>query len=108
MTNVMIVFNAAIAEGIYSEDEAVALMQRYGALPLFTFKVWKTLGKSVKKGEHARLVVSLWRKKDGKKIAEDEDLEAAEEEKTREYYLKTCYLFTADQVEPLKLKQTAR
>ena len=104
MNNVQIVFNEAIAEGIFSEDEAIAYMKVYGVLPLFTFKVWKDRGKVVRKGEHARLVVRLWKRKTGKSsVAADDDTQ--DNENRDGYFLKTCYLFTADQVEPLTVKQ---
>ena len=107
MTNIKLVFDAAVAAGIYTEEEAVDLLRRYGCLPLFTFAVWKKAGKAVKKGEHARLVVRIWQMKNGKNgkaAAEIDPDDLTEEERASSFYLKTCYLFDATQVEPLKVK----
>lgn len=104
MTNMQLIYSAAIAEGLYSEEEAAELLVRFGRLPLFTFKVWRQMGQSVKKGEHAKLVVRLWQRKNKKK-AGDADAEAeADGDRSNDYYLKTCYLFTPEQVEKLTEK----
>lgn len=104
MNNMQIVCNAALAEGIYTEEQIGEFMSRFGRLPLFTFSVWKASGWIVKKGEHAKLVVRLWQKKTRKKVAEPimEDAIDGENDHSGEYYLKTCYLFSPEQVEKIK------
>ena len=102
MTNDEIVFHAAIENGIYSEEEAVELYEEYGTLFLYTFSVWKKMGYTVKKGEHALICTRLWTpKKFDKSKATDE------EDDGRKMYLKKSYLFSKDQVEKITEKKAA-
>ena len=72
MTNYQMVLNAALEKGIITPEA----IERYHAagyrVPLFTYAVWKNYGYTVKRGEKARLAVSLW--KQGKSTAEDPEI----------------------------------
>ena len=63
---------------------------------LFTFASWKAKGYKVKKGEHAKHQVSLWKYREKAK-------KEGEEEATGGYCVhRTMNLFTSEQVEPIK------
>lgn len=49
MTNMEIIFNDAINNGIYTEEEATKIIEKCGGLPLHTFNEWKRRGYSIKK-----------------------------------------------------------
>lgn len=95
MTNARIIFNEAITNEIYTEEQAIALIEKYGALPIHTFKKWNSLGYKVKKGEHARVTTKLWKPITKKVKAEDGE----DEKKETKMYLCKSYLFTLEQVE---------
>jgi hypothetical protein len=98
MTNFDIIFNEAVASGIYTEAEAIAIIEARGALPLHTFSEWKKHGMSVKKGEHAKLTCYIWKHENKKAVVpmtEGEDQEIDEER----YYKVKAFFFTAEQVE---------
>lgn len=88
MTNNQIIFDAAIAAGIYTEDEATAIIASGHALPLHTFQEWKARGYSVKKGEKACLHVDLWKftNKPPKAVREQAAADGRELEDDPHYY----------------------
>lgn len=96
MTNFEIITKTAIASGIFTEAEAAAHIQRTGELPLHTFQGWKDRGFIVKKGEHARAKITIW-KHAGKKTDEETG-----EEDSGHHYMKLAHFFTLDQVEAIK------
>ena len=96
MTNTTIITNAAVQAGIFTEEEAEAIIKSGHELPLHTFNEWKRMGYSVKKGEHARLKVEIW-KKSTKKHQNDD----GEEVESDRFYLKLSPFFTFDQVEKI-------
>lgn len=105
MTNEKIIYDAAIAAKLYTEDEAAAILMKAGTLPLHTFPEWKRLGYSVKKGEKAAVAVHLWKytTKPSKAAIEKaekagKDVDALEADP--HYYKKLSYLFTDKQVKP--------
>lgn len=98
MTNSEIIFENAILQNIFTEDQAIAYLQQTGSLPIHTFKEWLNLGYCVKKGEKAAMVCDIWRMTNYKKKKRKED----EEEKEDHFYMKTAYFFTKDQVEKIK------
>lgn len=61
MTNNEIIYSEAIAAGIYTQEQADAILASGHALPLHTFPEWKRLGYSVKKGEKAAVKTRLWK-----------------------------------------------
>jgi len=67
-----------------------------------TFSQWKFRGMSVKKGEHAVIKTGLWTpcKASKKELADNPNAQA-------KCYLKTSFLFSNDQVEPMKQSQAA-
>ena len=91
MTNNQIIFDAAVAEGLFTADEAIAILESGRRLPLHTYQEWKRLGYQVKKGAKAALTVTLW------KCKQSTDKETGEEEK--KMFMQKAHLFTLDQVE---------
>ena len=100
MTNEQIIANSAVAAGIFTQEEAEAYFTRGMRLPIHTFAEWKNHGYSVKKGEHAALTVSIWKRKTKKK--KDGKTAEAEKEEEEGFFLTTAYLFTKEQVEAIK------
>lgn len=109
MTNDEIIYKAAISAGIYSEQEAAAILASGHNLPLHTFVEWKARGYSVKKGERARLRVDLWMFTDKpNKAARDKAAEEGKElNDDPHYYKKLSHLFTAEQVQRTERKRPA-
>lgn len=99
MSNEEIIVKSAISAGIFSEEEAAAYIMNGLRLPIHTFAEWKNYGYMVKKGEHAALIVSIWKPKTRKK-KDEKTVEAKEEENG--FFLTTAYLFTKQQVEAIK------
>jgi hypothetical protein len=64
--------------------------------PLNTYAVWKSLGYKVKKGEHAKYEVSMW-KHTNRKVTDD-DGKAVE---SNHCYMTKTHLFTKEQVEKI-------
>nr|DAO92663.1 MAG TPA: protein of unknown function (DUF1738) [Caudoviricetes sp.] len=100
MTNEQIIANSAVAAGIFTQEEAEAYFSHGMRLPIHTFAEWKSCGYMVKKGEHAALVVSIWKpktrkRKDGKTVEADKEEDGG-------FFLTTAYLFTKQQVEAIK------
>ena len=117
MTNEQIIFNAAISSGIFSKEEATAILSSGGRLPLHTYQEWRRLGYQVKQGEHAALSLMLWRWKEGKKTGNlvevpgmynaDGSVATVEKQESSHHYKTMSHLFTASQVEktaPVKVK----
>nr|DAK06053.1 MAG TPA: protein of unknown function (DUF1738) [Caudoviricetes sp.] len=101
MSNEEIIAKSAISAGIFSEEEAAAYIMNGLRLPIHTFAEWKNHGYMVKKGEHAALVVSIWKPKTRKQKKDDEKNVDAKEENSG-FFLTTAYLFTKQQVEAIK------
>lgn len=97
MTNAQIVFNEALAQGIYTEEEAVEYLEKIGCLPLFTFQVWKQNGYHVKRGQHARLTTRIWKPRTKKSQPDETSNEICEGDNG--YFLHKVSLFAPDQVE---------
>lgn len=98
MTNFEIITNAAIAEGLYTEEQVNAIFQSGHDLPLHTYNEWKRAGFQVKKGEHAALSCDIWMPKK-KKAAEKQ--EGDDEEEGRNFYKKHAHFFLVSQVESI-------
>lgn len=102
MTNFKIITDAAIENGLYTEEEAVQIIEARGALPLHTFAEWKRLGFSVKKGARAKLTCFIWRfnnKKGTLPMEDGNDIEVDESH----FYKTKAFFFTADQVERMAI-----
>ena len=100
MTNSQIITAAAIQAGIFTEEQAAAILSTGHALPLHTFAEWKKNGFQVKKGEKARLKVEIWKKSNKTQTAETKDGNEIEID-TSHFYKKLSHFFTLDQVEKL-------
>ena len=106
MTNEMIIFNERtklLNEGkISGTGRTITIETNEGKISvpepeeIHTFQMWKSLGFSVKKGEHAIAKFPIW--KYTKKDADPETLTEAEEK----IFMKIAAFFTIAQVEPIK------
>ena len=101
MTNMQIITEAAILNGLYTEDEALALLTENGELPLHTFAEWKRMGYTVRKGEKARMSCSIWRYNKKSETVQQKDGEEKEVDKSH-FYKQLAHFFTAEQVEKLE------
>lgn len=66
---------------------------------IHTFATWKSLGRSVKKGEHAKAKFQIWKQGKPKKVT---NKDGEEEEKPGRMFLKYSFWFTIDQTEEIK------
>lgn len=96
MTNFEIITRTAIAEGIFTEAEAMEHIEKRGELPLHTFKGWKARGFQVKKGEKTRIRIGIWQQTKSKTNEE------TGEEIPGHMFMKTSCFFTGEQVEAIK------
>lgn len=74
---------------------------------LHTFAAWKELGFIVKKGEHARAKIRIWKYTDGRKSTDAETAADADGEDHGHMFMKTAFFFSPSQVEPLQKKEAA-
>lgn len=95
MTNLEIICNEAILNGIYSAGEIEEMLAQGIEPALHTYTGWKARGKVVKHGEKG-IETRLWKKRKPKK---DSDGKSEESEHTNEnFYLAKAFLFNAKQV----------
>jgi len=66
--------------------------------PIHTFQMWKELGYSVKKGEHAIAKIRIWKYHIDKEIMDEN---GEKEEEAGSCFMKTAFFFKRDQVEPI-------
>lgn len=101
MTNIEIIINEAVENGLYTMEQIENILASGHMIPLHTFQAWKSAGYIVKKGEHARITTRLWRftNKSRKNNEVDENTDGTNNE---HYYLAKAFLFTSDQVERIK------
>lgn len=71
--------------------------------PIHTFACWKSLGYSVKKGEHAIARFPIW--KGSEMVVRDQDGNEIDE-KSLKMFRKEAFFFTAAQVEPTENRKT--
>lgn len=117
MTNAQIIFNESMKlleagvigttgrsfETVTEDGETVTIMEPE---PLHTFAHWKSLGRQVKKGEHAKASFIIWKQGKASKKAQEE----AEKEGKKaipKMFMKKSFFFTFDQTEPIKEKAKA-
>lgn len=99
MTNAEIIFENAILQNIFTEEQAIAHIKENGSLPLHTFNEWRKMGYCVKKGEKAKMVCDIWRMTN---YTKDESADNEQEEKDDHFYMKKAFFFTFEQVEKIK------
>lgn len=109
MTNAQIIFNESVElmkQGVIKgtgrffecENENGEKVRLEEPEALHTFAAWKSYGRQVKKGEHCKARIDIW--KQGKaKTTKDED--GNEVEKPGRMFMKTAFFFTIDQTEPI-------
>lgn len=112
MTNTEIITRSAVAAGLYTKEEAEAILKTGACLPLHTYKAWKSAGYQVKRGEKAVLSVVLWKFRPGKKtgevvevpgmLNEDGTPATVEQQEADKQFRTLAYLFSADQVEKIQ------
>ena len=96
MTNLEIICNEAILNGIYTRDEIEDMLAQGLEPALHTYTGWKARGKVVKHGEKG-IETRLWKKRKPKK---DSDSKVEEQEQSNEdFYLAKAFLFSEKQVE---------
>ena len=101
MTNLQIITNSAVANGLFTEEEVRAIFASGGVLPLFTFKEWKRRGYQVRRGEHAALTCDIWRHKEKKGSIPMEDGNDKEVDESH-FYKHKAFLFTKEQVDRIE------
>lgn len=101
MNNLEIILEEAIAAGLYTKEEAEKIIESEGCLPLHTYSHWRQdYGMAVKKGEHAIITTRLWKYRQKKK--KEDEAEKKEEDNSSDYYKAKAFLFSREQVEPIK------
>lgn len=102
MTNNEIIYSEAIAAGIYTQEQADAILAADRPLPIHTFPEWLRMGYGAKKGEKAAIKTRLWKytTKPTKAAREAAELAGKEPDADPHYYLAPAYLFTTAQVQP--------
>ena len=116
MTNRQIIFNESIRlmeEGIIgttgrtfsyenADGEIITVKEPE---PLHTFAHWKQAGYIVRKGEHAKATIYIWKYGKGKKADTAEDMNADGEQAKGKCFWKKAFFFTFDQVEKIQTKK---
>ena len=69
---------------------------------IHTFNGWKERGYSVKKGEHSRIKISIWKHTAREKKPEEKNGSKADDVPVENMFLKLSAFFTFAQVEPIK------
>lgn len=95
MCNEDIIYKAAVSSGLFTKEAANAIIASGRRLPLHTYQEWKRMGYQVKQGQHAVLVVDLWRFAKNKPA---DDSQSTEELGEHAYKTK-AHLFASPQVE---------
>lgn len=97
-------FSAVLEEGS-AETEDEIFTAELAAQTFHTFSEWKRMGYSVKKGQHAALVVNLWKYTDKPgKAAKEAAAQAGQDapETDPHFYMARSHLFNRLQVEKTK------
>lgn len=111
MTNTEIITRSAVLAGLYTKEEAEAILKTGACLPLHTYSAWKAAGYQVKRGEKAVLTVCLWKYRPGKKTGEVSEVPGllnadgtpamVEKQEADRQIRTTAYLFSDKQVEKI-------
>lgn len=112
MTNTEIITRSAVLAGLYTKEEAEAILKTGACLPLHTYSAWKAAGYQVKRGEKAVLTVCLWKYRPGKKTGEVAEVPGllnadgtpamVEKQEADRQIRTTAYLFSDKQVEKIQ------
>lgn len=92
MSNQEIINKAAVSSGLFTAEEAEAILSTGRRLPLHTYSEWKRLGYQVKEGEHAALTVQLWKYRSEIVEIDGQEVESGD------CHRANAHLFTAQQV----------
>lgn len=114
MTNQQIIFNESMAlmeKGIIgttgrtfeveTEDGKVTIQEPEA---IHTFQMWKSLGRQVKKGEHAKAAFMIWKHTVKTKKEEEKTGNPIEDADDVRMFQKKAFFFTIDQTEPITAK----
>lgn len=112
MTNAQIIFNESVElvkAGIIGttgreftfEDENGEKITVPEPEQLHTFQKWKSLGRQVKKGEHAKAAFYIWKQGKASKKAQEEAEKNGEEAPEGRIFMKKAFFFTIDQTEEI-------
>lgn len=112
MTNTEIITRSAVLAGLYTKEEAEAILKTGACLPLHTYSAWKAAGYQVKRGEKTVLTVCLWKYRPGKKTGEvaevpgllnaDGSPAMVEKQEADRQIRTTAHLFSDKQVEKIQ------
>lgn len=94
MTNAEIIYRNSVGlalEGVLEVDPETGLPES-----IHTYAAWKSMGYSVKRGEHAIAAFPIWKYSTTSKIETDENGAVKD---TRRAFLKTSHFFKRSQVE---------
>lgn len=95
MTNLEIIANEAVANGLLTEEQVEVMILTHGGLPYMTYAEWKYNGYQVKKGAKAVIKTKLW------KMVKSKKEEQNEEGNKTNFIMVPASLFGADQVEKI-------
>lgn len=101
MNNTEIIAKEAVASGFFTEDEVLHLQAEGEDIPFHTFSIWKNQFNMVPRAGQRGWECRLWRRKT-KKNDINEQQEASEEDKNKDFYLTKSFLFHISQVEIIK------
>lgn len=115
MTNAQIIFNTSVdlmKEGIIKgTGEFITVELEDGTkeqleIPeqIHTFARWKSYGRQVKKGEHAKAAFTIWKQGKASKKAQEEAEKNGETAPEAKMFMKKAFFFTYDQTEEIKEK----
>lgn len=113
MTNAQIIFNESMAlmeQGIIGttgrtfevETENGEKITVQEPEQIHTFAAWKSIGRQVKKGEHAKAAFMIWKHTVKKKKDEEKTGNPIEDADDEKMFMKKAFFFTIDQTEPIK------
>lgn len=110
MTNSEIIFKAAIAANLYTEEEALAIVAAEGDLPIHTYAEWQRMGRQVRLHEQAALVCDLWKytRKPNKAARAAAEAEGKDPAENPHYYKALSRLFTKAQTDRKQDPEEAR
>lgn len=115
MTNAQIIFNAAVElqkagvikttgrsfEAVNEDGEAVTIWEPE---EIHTFAMWRELGRQVRRGEHAKATIYIWKVAAAKAAAQDEETGSDEAPEGVKMFQKKAFFFTIDQTDPIEEK----
>ncbi len=100
MTNLEIICNEAIINGIYTAEEIEDMLAQGIEPALHTYTGWRARGKVVRHGEKG-IETKLWKKRSTKKTGE-QDTDDENEQVNESFYLAKAFLFCEAQVDDIE------